>query len=111
MRQEREGVLLRIFMGDSDRHEGKPLYHVLVDRARAQGLAGATALHGPMGFGHHSRVHTSKLAELSAYLPIVIEIIDSREAIERFMADIEAVVTEGLVTLENVRIVTFSVDR
>ena len=107
MRRTREGVLLRIFIGDSDRYEGKPLHHALVERAREQGLAGATVLHGPMGFGHHARLHTAKLLELSSDLPVVIEIVDTEEAIERFLAEVDRMVGEGLVTLEKVRIVTF----
>ncbi|HET7499174.1 MAG TPA: DUF190 domain-containing protein [Candidatus Eisenbacteria bacterium] len=105
MRRTREGMLLRIFIGDSDRHEGKPLHHALVERARAQGLAGATVLHGPMGFGRHSRLHTAKLLELSSDLPVVIEIVDAEEAIERFMVEVDRMVGEGLVTLEKVRII------
>ena len=108
MKNVREGVLLRVFIGDSDRAEGKPLYQVLVERARELGLAGATVLHGPMGFGRHSRVHTAKLVELSTDLPIVIEIVDSEQTIDRFMEVVGALVTEGLVTLEKVRIVMFS---
>ena len=108
MRARRDGVLLRIFIGDSDRREGKPLYQALVERARDQGLAGATVLHGPMGFGRHSRVHTAKLIELSSDLPIVIEIVDEEEKIEAFLADVEKLVTEGLVTLEKVQIVPFT---
>jgi uncharacterized protein len=102
-----EGTLLRIFIGDSDRHEGRPLYKVLVERARARGLAGATVLHGPMGFGRHSRVHTAGLAELSGDLPVVIEIVDGEEAIRGYMADVDALVPEGLVTLEAVKIVSY----
>ncbi len=102
-----DGTLLRIFIGDSDRHEGQPLYKVLVQRAHASGLAGATVLHGPLGFGRHSRMHTAKLAELSSDLPIVIEIVDSEQAIRGFMAEVDALVQEGLVTLEAVRIVTY----
>jgi uncharacterized protein len=105
MRPTRDGVLLRIFIGDSDRHEGKPLHHALVERARAMGLAGATVLHGPMGFGRHSRLHTAKLLELSSDLPVVIEIVDSADAIDRFLADVDRMVGEGLVTLEKVKIV------
>ncbi len=108
MKEVREGVLLRIFIGDSDRVEGKPLYHALVERARAAGLAGATVLHGPMGFGRHSRVHTAKLVELSTDLPVVIEIVDSQQAIDRFLPDVERLVSEGLVTLEKVKVVSFS---
>lgn len=108
MRRTREGVLLRIFIGDSDRHEGKPLHHALVERARARGLAGATVLHGPLGFGRHARLHTAKLLELSSDLPVVIEIVDASEAIDRFLDEIEPIIGEGLVTLEKVTIVEFA---
>lgn len=103
-----EGTLLRIFIGDSDRHEGHPLYKVLVQRAHALGLAGATVLHGPLGFGRHSRLHTAKLAELSSDLPIVIEIVDTDAAVQGFMKEVDALVQEGLVTLEKVRIVRYA---
>jgi uncharacterized protein len=99
-----EGTLLRIFVGDSDRHHGRPLYQVLLERARERGLAGATVLHGPMGFWRHSRVHTAKLVELSTDLPVVIEIVDQEPAILGFMEEVDALVGEGLVTLEKVRI-------
>ena len=102
-----EGTLLRVFIGDSDRHDGQPLYKVLVQRAHAMGLAGATVLHGPLGFGRHSRMHTAKLAELSSDLPIVIELVDTDEAIRGFMREVDALVQEGLVTLETVRIVRY----
>ncbi|HET7226563.1 MAG TPA: DUF190 domain-containing protein [Candidatus Eisenbacteria bacterium] len=107
MIRESDGMLLRIFIGDSDRHAGRPLYQVLVERARAEGLSGATVLHGPMGFGRHSRMHTAKLVELSSDLPIVIELVDSEPAIQRFMHSVNALVQEGLVTLERVRIVHY----
>jgi PII-like signaling protein len=110
VRRVTEGVLLRIFIGDSDRHEGRPLHEALVRRARSMGLSGATVLHGPMGFGRHSRVHSAKLLELSADLPVVIEIVDSKEAIDQFMIVVDELVSEGLVTLENVRIVTYVTD-
>jgi uncharacterized protein len=102
-----EGTLLRIFIGDSDRHEGQPLHKVIVQRAHDMGLAGATVLHGPLGYGRHSRLHTAKLAELSSDLPVVIELVDSEEAIQRFMQEVDALVQEGLVTLEKVRIVRY----
>ncbi len=102
-----KGTLLRIFIGDSDRHEGQPLHRVLVQRAHAMGLEGATVLHGPLGFGRHSRMHTAKLAELSSDLPVVIELVDSEEAIQRFMKEVDALVQEGLVTLESVNIVRY----
>jgi hypothetical protein len=102
-----DGTLLRIFIGDSDRHEGHPLHKVLVQRAHAMGLSGATVLRGPLGFGRHSRMHTVKLAELSSDLPLVIELVDTDEAIQRFMQEVDVLVQEGLVTLEKVRIVKY----
>ena len=107
MIQTSEGTLLRIFIGDSDRHEGKPLYRVLVERAHAAGIAGATVLHGPLGFGRHSRMHTAKLAEVSSDLPVVIEFVDSQEVIQRFMTEVDRLVKEGLVTLEGVKLVRY----
>jgi len=95
-----EGQLLRIFIGESNKHEGKPLYEWLVIKAKEQGLAGATVLRGVMGFGANSRIHTSKILRLSLDLPIVVEIVDTHENIKQFLTSIEAVVTEGLVTLE-----------
>jgi PII-like signaling protein len=102
-----EGTLLRIFIGDSDRHQGQPLHKVLVQRAHDLGLAGATVLHGPLGFGRHARMRTAKLAELSSDLPIVIELVDAPEAIERYMREVDTLVIEGLVTLESVKIVSY----
>jgi len=107
MRKVSEGVLLRVFIGDSDRSGGKPLYQVLVERARVMGLAGATVLHGPMGFGRHSRVHKAGLVDLSADLPIVIEFVDSEERINGFLDQVDTLVVEGLVTLEKVKIVDY----
>jgi len=100
----REGSLLRILIGESDRHEGKPLYEWLVLKAREQGLAGATVLRGMMGFGAHSRLHTFKIERLSLDLPIVIEIVDAREKVEAFLASIDDNVTEGLATIEKVEV-------
>lgn len=94
------GQLLRIFIGESDKYEGQPLYEWLVIKAKQQGLAGATVLRGLMGFGANSRIHTSKILRLSLDLPIVVEIVDTPENIRGFLACIESVVTEGLVTLE-----------
>jgi hypothetical protein len=102
-----EGTLLRIFIGDSDRFEGQPLHKVLVQRAHAMGLSGATVLHGPLGFGRHTRMHTAKLAELSSDLPVVIELVDADEAIQRYMKEVDVLVQEGLVTLEPVKIVSY----
>ncbi len=100
MKLPSEGKLLRIFIGDSDRFEGRPLYEWLVIRAKEQGLAGATVLRGLMGFGANSRVHTAKIMRLSEDLPIIIEVVDTEEKIRAFLSDIEGVIKEGLVTIE-----------
>ncbi len=106
MRLPPEGQLLRIFIGESNKHEGQPLYEWLVIKAKEHGLAGATVLRGIMGFGANSRIHTSKILRLSLDLPIVVEIVDTPEKIDAFLVQIEPVVNDGLVTLEkaNVRI-------
>ncbi len=109
MKIPEEGALLRIFIGESDREKGRdrPLYEAIVLRAREARLAGATVLRGPMGFGRHSRVHAAKLLELSTDLPIVIEIVDAQEKIEAFIPVVDELVTEGLVTLEAVRVLKY----
>jgi PII-like signaling protein len=99
-----EGYLLRIFIGESDKHGSKPLYQWLVQQAKEQGLAGATVLRGLMGFGAHSRIHTFKIERLSEDLPIVVEIVDVREKLEAFLAQIEHEIKEGLATLERIQI-------
>src|SRR5437867_10161035 len=98
----REGFLLRIFIGESDRHDGKPLYEWVVLKAREAGLAGATVLRGVMGFGAHSRLHTFKIERLSEDLPMVIEIVDTKEKLDGFLAEIDGDIPEGLATLERV---------
>jgi len=99
-----EGHLLRIFVGEGDKHEGKPLYEWLVLKAREQGLAGATVLRGIEGFGAHSRMHTAKILRLSEDLPIVVEIVDTREKIEAFMPLVDHAIVEGIATLEKVEV-------
>ena len=99
-----EGYLLRIFIGESDRHDGKPLYEWLVLKAREAGLAGATVLRGIEGFGAHSRLHTTRILRLSEDLPIVIEFVDSLERIEGFMPIVDDAIGEGLATLERVTV-------
>jgi PII-like signaling protein len=99
-----DGHLLRIFIGESDKHEGQPLYEWIVRKAKAEGLAGCTVLRGMEGFGAHSRIHTAKIIDLSADLPIVIELVDTLEKIEAFLSIIDSVVHEGLATLEKVQI-------
>jgi PII-like signaling protein len=110
MKLPEEGVLLRIFMGESDREPGgdRPLYEAIVMRAREAHLAGATVLKGPLGFGKHSRLHAAKLLELSTDLPILIEIVDSQEKINAFLPTVDELVVEGLVTLEAVRILKYA---
>jgi len=98
------GHLLRIFIGESDRHGGLPLYEWLVREAKRQGLAGATVLRGVEGFGARSRIHTAKILRLSTDLPIVVEIVDTREKIEAFLPTVDGAIGEGLATLEKVEI-------
>jgi uncharacterized protein len=109
MKLPEEGVLLRIFIGEGDREPGRDraLYRALVERAREAHLAGATVLKGPLGFGKHSRVHSAKLLELSSDLPIVVEIVDAEEKINAFLPVVDGLVTEGLVTLEAVRVLKY----
>jgi uncharacterized protein len=102
-----EGKLLRIFVGEADRWEGRPLYEAIVEAARHAGLAGATVWKGFMGFGRHSRVHTSKVLRLSEDLPIVIEIVDGAEKIEAFLPTLDRMVAEGLVTLERAEVLMY----
>ncbi len=104
MELPREGKLLRIFIGESDKYDGKPLYEWLVLKAKELGLAGATVIRGLMGFGANSRIHTQKILRLSQDLPIIVEIVDTQDKIQDFIAVIENVVTEGLVTLEKAEV-------
>ena len=107
MKLEGEGKLLRIFVGESDRWHGKPLYQAIVERVRAEGLAGATVVRGIEGFGADSRLHTSRLLRLSEDLPVVIEIVDTDEQIDRVLPLLDEMVGEGMVTLERVQIIAY----
>jgi uncharacterized protein len=107
MKIPEEGYLLRIFVGESDKHGHLPLYEAIVLKARETGLAGATVLRGVMGFGRHSVMHTAKILRLSEDLPMVIEIADSLEKIEAFLPTLDQMVAEGLVTLEQVRVIHY----
>ena len=100
----RDGKLLRIFVGEDDKHQGVALYEWIVRRAREQGLAGATVLRGLEGFGAHSRLHTVKILRLSTDLPIVIEIVDTEDKIEAFLPTVDDAIGEGLATLEKVEV-------
>jgi len=102
-----ESVLLRIFIGESDRHEGVPLHEAIVLKARTLHLAGATVLRGSMGFGRSSRLHTTKILRLSVDLPLIIEIVDSDEKIQAFLPVLDEMMGGGLVTLENVRVIHY----
>lgn len=107
MKLEGEGRLVRIFIGEADRWHGSPLYEAIVARARAEGLAGATVVRGLMGFGAKSRIHTAKVLRLSEDLPIVIEIVDRPDQIERFLPMLDEMVADGLVTVERVQVITY----
>jgi len=99
-----DGHLLRIFVGEDDQHDGTPLFHWIVTKAREAGLAGATVLRGMEGFGASSRLHAASILRLSEDLPIVIEIVDTEEKIEAFLPTIDGAIKEGLATLEKVQI-------
>jgi PII-like signaling protein len=107
VRLEGEGKLLRLFIGESDTWHGKPLYQAIVERVRKEGLAGATVLRGIEGFGADSRLHTSRILRLSEDLPVVIEIVDSPEQIDRVVPILDEMVAEGMLTLERVQIVSY----
>jgi len=102
-----EGKLLRVFIGESDLHGGKPLYQALVERVRAEGLAGATVLRGIEGFGASSHLHTSRILRLSEDLPIVVEIVDTTENIDRILPVVDEMVGDGMVTVERVEVLTY----
>jgi PII-like signaling protein len=101
------GYLLRIFIGESDRNGHKPLYESIVLQARAAGLAGATVLRGVMGFGKNSVLHTAKILRLSEDLPMIIEIVDSLEKIEAFLPVLDELITDGLVTVEKIKVIHY----
>jgi uncharacterized protein len=103
-----QSILLRIFIGESDKWEHRPLYEAIVLKAREAHLAGATVLRGPMGFGKASRLHTAKILRLSMDLPIVIEIVDGEEKINAFLPALKPMIGGGLVTLEKVRVIHYS---
>lgn len=107
MKLEGEGKLLRIFIGESDRWQHKPLYEEIVRLARARGLAGATVVRGIEGFGAHSRLHTTRILRLSEDLPLVIELVDTADKIDAFIAEVSPMIEEGLVTLERVEVIKY----
>jgi len=108
MQLPHDAVLLRIFLGESDRWEHRPLYEAIVLKAREANLAGATVLRGPMGFGKSSRLHTAKILRLSTDLPLVIEIVDAEDKINAFLPTLETMLSGGLVTLEKVKVIHYT---
>jgi uncharacterized protein len=110
MQVPKDAVLLRVFIGESDKYNGHPLYEAIVMTARERHLAGATVLRGPMGFGHSSRLHTAKILRLSEDLPLVIEIVDREEAINGFLPVLDGMMKSGLVTLEKVQVLRYGVE-
>jgi PII-like signaling protein len=104
---EGEGFLLRIYLGEQDKWHHTPLYEAIVLKAREMGLAGATVLRGPMGFGAHSHLHTAKILRLSEDLPVLIEIVDTEKKINAFLPELDEMLGDGLVTLEKVRVITY----
>jgi len=104
----RDAMLLRIFIGEDDRsREGRPLYEAIVLKARDVHLAGATVLRGPMGFGHNSQLHTTKILRLSEDLPLIVEIVDTEAKIKAFLPMLDSMMTSGLVTLEKVQVLQY----
>ena len=107
MKLPSEAFLLRVFIGESDKWDGKPLYEVIVEKARNRGLAGATVVRGFLGFGANSLIHTSKVLRLSEDLPVIIEVVDAEDKIESFLVELDEMIGEGLVTMEKVRIIAY----
>ncbi len=102
-----ERTLMRIFIGESDKYHGKPLYEALLERLRAKGLAGATVLRGVAGFGASSVVHTDKVLRLSLDLPLIIEVVETEEAIQAILPDLDEMIGGGLITLERARVILY----
>jgi len=107
MNIQEDGYLLRILVGESDKHGHRPLYEAIVLKARESGVAGATVSRGVMGFGKNSIVHTAKILRLSEDLPMLIEIVDSLERVEHFLQELDAMIIDGLVTLEQVKVIHY----
>ncbi len=111
MQIPKQATLLRIFIGEDDRHGHQPLYQAIVLKAREMHLAGATVLRGPVGYGHSSRLHTTKILRLSEDLPIIVEIVDSEDRITEFLPLLDAMMTSGLITLERVQVLQYGTER
>ena len=111
MQIPRNAVLLRVFFGEDDRHGNLPLHEAVVLKAREMHLAGATVLRGHIGFGHSSRIHTTKILRLSQDLPIVVEIVDAQEKIDAFLPVLDGMMQSGLVTLEKLQVLQYGEER
>ena len=107
MHLPRDAVLLRVFIGETDRYEGRPLYEAIVLKARKIPMAGATVLRGPLSFGRSSRLHSAKILRLSEDLPIVVEIVDSQDQIDKFLPILDSMIGSGLVTVEKVQVIRY----
>jgi uncharacterized protein len=107
MQIPKDAMLLRIFCGEDDKFEQQPLYEAIVLKAREMHLGGATVLRGPMGYGHSSRLHTAKIMRLSFDLPVVIEIVDTEANINRFLPELDRMMSSGLITLEKVQVLQY----
>lgn len=107
MKLSGEAKLLRVFVGESDQHQGRPLYEEIVQRAQQAGLAGATVLRGTLGFGANSRIHTAKILRLSEDLPMVVEITDTTDKIDGFLPQLDGLIEEGLATVEKVEVIIY----
>jgi uncharacterized protein len=107
MQIPKEATLLRIFIGESDHHHGKPLYEAIVMKARELHVAGATVLRGPMGYGKSSRLHSAKILRLSEDLPMVVEIVDAAEKIDQFLRVLDGMIGSALITLEKVQVLQY----
>ena len=102
-----ERTLMRVFIGESDKYEGKPLYEALLERFRTKGLAGATVLRGIAGFGASSKMHTDKVLRLSLDLPLIIEVVETEETIQQVLPDLEEMMGGGLITLERANVILY----
>jgi PII-like signaling protein len=110
MQVPRDAVLLRIFFGEDDKYQHRPLYEAIVLKAREMQLAGATVMRGHIGFGESSHIHTTKILRLSQDLPVIVEIVDGREKIDRFLPVLDTMMTSGLVTIEKVQVLQYGAD-
>ena len=111
MQMPKQALLLRIFTGENDKFDGRPLYEAIVKKAREMHLAGATVLRGPMGFGKSSLIHTDKILRLSMDWPLVIEIVNSEERINEFLPVLDGMMDSGLVTLEKLQVLQYGSDK